>query len=327
MADPIPAEQAKSPGEQLAAALAEPVVETPVVETPKTLADRVREFGFADVKDDTDAQERLLAAYQERDAQAQQAARRAQELEELAYLRQQQQPVAPAAAPADGKWWNPPQVDEVAVGYYRNDDGTWKDGAPVEVRQSVQRYEAYQKQWAQKILNKPDEAFTPMVDEIVERKLAERMAAMEAKTNEEAVTQRFLREADWAFVIDPVTKTRRKDHQGNFLPSADGLKFGDYMQQAAEVGIGTVAGQLQYAQQLRELDMLRAQAGQSANQQAAQQTNDQKKQELLNRAKPGVSQQGTFQQPGQPPRSQNRNLTPGQKLLDQMKQDGTLAPA
>lgn len=299
----------------------------------RTFLDDARELGFVDVKDEADFQTRLREALkQERDA-AQAAQRRAQEMEELAYLRaqqhqqllaQQQQPQQQVNAQANGsKWWNPPQVDQAAVEFYRNEDGTWKPEAPLDVKQQVQRYEDYRRQWARKMVDSPEEAFAPLVNEIVQKKLAEAQAQLQATTEEEAAKQRFLREADWAFQVDPVTKQRRRDAAGNFLVSADGAKFGEYMDLAANSGIASFAGQLQYAQALRELDLLRAQQGQQSATQQTQQTNQQLKQDLLNRGLQNQQRSGTFPKPGDPPaRTQNRHLSLGERTLALMQANG-----
>lgn len=304
----------------------------PVVETPRSLLDRAKEFGFVDLADEAAATERVFAALQEQRALAEQATRRAQQLEELQLLREQyaqqgQQPPPAAAQATTDKWWNPPAVDQPAVDYYRNEDGTWKPEAPLEIRQQVQRYDAYHKAWAEKMVRKPEEAFTPLVDELVERAVAKRMAALEQKTAETAAEQKFLAEnAAWLYSIDPVTNTPRRDRNtGAYLLSQDGLAFDSLMGEAAASGITDFSKQLEYAQRMKKLAQYEAHNGQQAATQQTQQTNEQKKAALLQSARGNPSAAGTFAAPGEQ-RSQNRNVKPGDRLRAQMQLDGVLAP-
>jgi hypothetical protein len=307
----------------------------PPAAAPLTLSQRVAELGFQGVESEEDAQSRLIEAFQQRDFQAKQLEQRAQQLEELIRLREMaaQQGVQPPAVPptpagqANGsKWWNPPQVNQDQVELYTGPDGNWKPETPLEVKQQVERYNAYRKQWLNKLTNDPEQALQPMLEDYFERKWQERQTALEAKTQEEAVVQKFLREADWMYQIDPVSKMPRQDGRGGFLISADGQRFGQYMEEASNLGIPTHAGQIQYAMKLRELEKLSTQVGQQTTTQQVQQTNEQKKRELLQRAMPGPSTGGTFPNPGEQQRSQNPRLSLGEKVLAAMQRNGDLTP-
>lgn len=343
----VPATPAKrSIGEALAANLAatatptpaavEPVVpaaeaEVPVVETPaaKSLADLARERGFADVKDDNEAAERLLAALDERDQQARDAAERAAKYEQLAMWRAQQaaqpQPAAQPQAQQQNDQYGALQLDEDRIQEHFDPVAkTWRDGTPDDVKHSAARYEAARKQRLAAIVDNPREFLAPLLEEFLSQGLQKHTAALESKTEEEAAKQRFLREADWAFQVDPVSKQRRKDGRGEFIPSADGIKFGEYMEAAAEMGIASLSGQLKYATEQRELAIFRSHQGQQTSAQQAQKTNEQLKQELLKRAIPGQSAGGTFTQPGEAPRTQNQHLSAGDRLRQNMRRDGIL---
>lgn len=347
----VPAAPAKrSIGEALAAnlaatqatptpAAAEPVVpaaeaEVPAVETPavvtKSLAERAREAGFADVADDNEAAERLLAALQERDQQARDAAERAARYEQLAMWRAQQaaqpQPTAQPATQQEKDQYGALQLDEDRVREFFDPVAkTWREDAPADVKQSYAQYEAARKQRLAAIVDNPREFLAPLLEEFLSQGLQKHTAALESKTEEEAAKQRFLREADWAFQVDPVSKQRRRDARGEFIPSADGIKFGEYMEAAAEMGIASLSGQLKYATEQRELAIFRAQQGQQVTAQQVQKTNEQLKQEHLRRAIPGQSAGGTFTQPGEVPRTQNQHLSAGERLRQNMVRDGLLA--
>jgi hypothetical protein len=343
-ATPAATEAPKSLGEAVAAnlkaqvpeATAPPVAEPVAAEssTPRTILDRARDAGFENVADENEAIERLFQALQDREQLAQQAAERAQQFEQLALLRAQQQTQAPpVSAPpqttaASDKWWNPPALDDVAVQFYLNPDGkTFKEGTPVEVRRQAEQYEAYRREWAAKLMNHPDEALQPAIKEIVKEMLAQERASLESKSEEEAVRTRFLANATWLYAIDPITKQPRIDtRNGGYALSPEGVKFGEYMQQAESMGIPSLAGQLQYAQSLRELETLRTQQGQAAAVQQSQQTNEQAKADLLKRGMPGPSQAGTFPTPTERNRSQNTRQSLGEKTLAEMQRSGVFAP-
>lgn len=339
------AEPPKSLGEAIAAKLATPpeavadpaaAAVTPPAEasTPRSILDRAREAGFENVADENEAVERLFQALQDRERLAQEAAERAQQFEQLALLRAQQpQQPTPAAATAaqtsaaNDKWWNPPPVDEVAMNFYLNPDGkTFKEGTPVEIRQQAERFEAYQREWAAKLLRRPDEALQPAIKEIVKEMLAQERQSLESKSEEEAVRTRFLANATWLYQIDPVTKQPRVDtRNGGFMLSPDGAKFGEFMDRAAGMGIQSLAGQLEYAEAMRELENRRTQDGQTAAAQQAAQVNAQSKQDLLKRALPGPSQAGTFATPTER-RTQNQRQSLGEKVLAEMQRTGVFAP-
>lgn len=343
----VPATTAKrSIGEALAAnlaatqatppAAAEPVVsaaeaEVPAVETPaaKSLADLARERGFADVKDDNEAAERLLAALDERDQQARDAAERAAKYEQLAMWRAQQTTQQqPAAQPAQQQSdpYGALQLDEDRIQEHFDPVAkTWRDGTPDDVKHSAARYEAARKQRLAAIVDNPREFLAPLLEEFLSQGLQKHTAALESKTEEEAAKQRFLREAEWAFQRDPVTNQRKKDARGEFIPSADGIKFGEYMEAAADLGITSLSGQLKYATEQRELATFRSQQGQQSSAQQAQKTNEQLKQDLLKRAIPGQSAGGTFTQPGEAPRTQNQHLSAGERLRQNMVREGILS--
>jgi hypothetical protein len=305
--------------------------EVPATPAAKSFLEMAQEAGFENLKDEADAQARLLEAYRQERQEREAATQRAQELQELARLRElqaqqlQQQP-PPAAAVQPQKTQDPYgalQLDEDLIEqHFDPATKTWRDGTPDNVKRIAASYEAAQKQRLRSMVDNPREYFASLVNEFLEQGITKHQATLESKTEEEAAKQRFIREADWAFVTDPVTNQRKKDHAGNFIPSAEGIRFGQYMDAAEQIGITTVSAQLKYAQDQRDLELFRrSQTQQSTTQQAAA-TNEQKKQELLNRANPGQSSGGTFRQPTDAPRSQNKNLSAGEKLRAQLLRDG-----
>ncbi len=321
---------AQPPSQATPAAAATP--ETPatpaVPETPaaKTFLEMAQEAGFADLKDESDAQARLLEAYRQERQGREAATQRAQELQELARLRDQQaQQLPPAAAQPQRTQdqYGALSLDEDLIEQHFDPVAkTWREGTPDTVKRSAASYEAARKQRLASMIDNPRAYFEGLVNEFLEQGITKHQATLESKTEEEAAKQRFLREADWAFQTDPVTNQRKKDLAGNFVPSADGQRFGQYMDAAAQIGITGLAAQLKYAQDQRDLEVFRSKQTQQATTQQVAATNEQKKQELLKRANPGTSSGGTFRQETDPARSQNRNLDARERLRANLLRDG-----
>lgn len=341
------AEPQKSLGEAIAAKLAaevpatpaaavtpEVVATEPVVTQPtaKSLADRARELGFADVKDDEDAAERLFAALQDRERQAAEAAERAKQFEQLALMRAQQAaqlPPPPATSPQlqQQDQYGALKIDEERVQeFYDQTAKNWREGTPEDVKRSFASYEKARKERLAAIVDNPREFLEPLLREFFGKGLEEHAAVLESQTEEQAIKTQFLANATWLYQVDPVTKTPRVDPRtGQNLLTPEGARFGEYMDEAAALGVTSLKGQLRYAERLRAAEQQSTQATQQATSQQAQQANSQHKQDLLKRALPGPSQAGTFPAPTER-RSQNRSQSLGEKVLAEMQRSGVFAP-
>lgn len=329
---------AQQPTGTQAAVVTPPPAETETTETSapppaRTIAELAAEAGFADVKDDADATARLFTALREHREAAEAAARRAQQLEELQlyreqYGQQQQQATQPntASQAKTSDPFTPPELDEAAIAfYYDAASKTWKDGTPPELKAQAQRYEQWRRDWQRKLVDTPRDALGPLVEQMLEAKLAERLAQHQQQTAEEAAQQQFLAtSASWLYAIDPMTNVPRKDPRtGQYLLSVEGQVFESYMNEAAESGIAEFSKQLAYANRMKRLAQLESQATHQTTAQQAQQTNAQHKQDVTALSRASVNQNpsrsGSFAQPGDRG-SQNPRLSAGQKLLQEMQE-------
>ena len=266
---------------------------------------KLAERGFENVTE-AEAFDRLLSAYDQRSQVAEQVKAA------LAELKQTPQP-QPQQTQASGQgWWSPPQVDEAMVARYRTADG-WKDGTPAEIRQQAEALEAYRERFARDLVAKPKDALQPLVKELFQEFFKEQYGQIEAQRQEQQFFQKVDQEhGDWIWAKDPHTG-RRTDRL-----TEEGAQFNNQMVEFENAGLPK-AKAFETALKIRNAEKAAAAQRQTPAQAAA--TNDQKKQELLNRAAPGLNRAGSLPAPGAtPPR--NSNLRFGQKVLQQMQLNG-----
>jgi hypothetical protein len=303
---------------------AEPVVETPaettvVAETP-TFIEQAKALGFEDLSEE-DAHQRVLTYVAQ---MREENARLEAERQQLLALRQ---PIAPVAATQTNeapKPWVPPSIDRNLVAEYREAKldptsgkqiAAWKEGTPAEVRQSVERFEQWQKQWAEALTTRPHEVLTDMVRQIA-ADVASQQYTQAAQTREvESFKSQVLKDNPWLYEQDPLTKRPTQNL------SAEGQRMYAYCEEAVSLGIHQPQAQWKYAEQQRELATLRAKTNAATTAQTAAQINAQKKQATVDAS---LAAKGLAAPANNipSPRSQTRPLTAGQRFAQKMAAEG-----
>lgn len=293
------------------------------------LADRVKALGFADVKDDAEAMDRLLQAYeQERLAKAQyeEQLRLAAELERQKTAPATQPAADPGAAAKPTDWWSPPQVDMDLIESFKTDTG-WKPETPPQVRVQAEQYEKYIRGWTDKLVRNPIEALKPMFEaakkewmaEVVQSLQTEQQTQQQLHEQQAFVQGAIAENAAWLFEKDPLTN---KPKEGT--PSIEGRQFMEFLAQAEQFGIADPKAQWKYAMDQRELARLKAGLTQQQQSEQAAQVAQQKKNELLQRAIPNAPRNGATPPVGEPGHGQPqaRQESPGRQFLAEARAAG-----
>lgn len=287
-----------------------------------TVVDRLRELGFEDV-DESNAQDRLLTGYQQTQQQLLEMRQRQEELAQLAqygrqYLQQQQQQYEqPQHEQQQSSWWSPPQVDTDLLNKYRSGDG-WKEGTPVEIRQSGDAYDAYVEKWIQDLARKPDEVLPRIIQSELDRLLDDRLGQFEQIRRHEAVLQNIVEtNSNWLYERDARTNQPAVDFDGTRKLTPAGRMAMQHIQTAVNMGIVDPEHQWNYA-----MTALAAQRAQAAAQQQRPQR-DPRLDHLQRAAQSSPQRSGSMETPEQPlTASQNPGQSAGHKLLEQLRLDG-----
>jgi hypothetical protein len=308
-------ETPQTPGEKLQETLQQQpppsAPETPVV---PPLAERLKEFGFEGVESDADAQERLIAAYKSVQAKAEENERL---VRALSQAHQPEVPQAPQKPAGEDHWWQPPQLDHQLVAAYqvKGEDGkvTWREDAPSELRRQAEQAKAHYEKWARDLIERPHEVLPKIIQHEARKLFTQEMERAQATQQAESFRERAISENEaWLFEKDPIT-----GKAGGKL-SPEGQQFQAWIDEAAEIGISSHQHQWAYAERLRKAEL----AVKGAQPKPAD-VNAQKKQELL--ARQTVDRSGAVPSPTQP-RTQNRNISAGEKLLANMRREGVSLP-
>lgn len=323
MADTAPATTTETPpaqeltlGQKIVAAVESP--ETPAVETPEQLsfAQRlVKELGFEGVEDDAQAQERIIAAYRQRDEElAKTKSEFGAQIEALiteVRAAKPQATVETKGQPTGGWNWNPPQVDLQLASKYRTADG-WKPETPADLRQAFEARENYTTGFAQKLVNDPEAALGELIDKRAREIVQQTFGQAQTEQQQQSAYSQLVESNAWLFEKDPVTQAPKglsvQGKRVNEL-SADILatNYGQYMSKAEVLALA-----------IERFEHEKARAGQvrQTQNQTAQEQAAQRKQELVQRAAPGLpTRNGSTNTP-------NRNLTPGQRFIQNARANG-----
>lgn len=280
--------------------------ETPPV-NPKLQA--LAELGFADVKDESEGFERLVAAH--RQMKDQFSAQLTAAIEQVrAQVRPSDLQTSQPATPSAKKFFDPPSVDVSLVQQYRQPDGTWKEGTPADIRTQAEARERYIQGFAQKLVTDPEGALAPLL----EQKFSEFFDRRYGQLSQEQQEQQFFGKAlsdngDWLFVKDAVSGRPTQKL------SPEGERFNELMVEAHDqYGIGSRIKQFEYAMKVRGFEKANRAVPADANAARAEQ-----QQKLLGRATPTTNRDGTLPAA---PSVRNKNLSPGQKLWQQLQRDG-----
>lgn len=335
---PEPEEQ---PEEQVEEPVAEPEAESqsePQAEekTEPSFLDRVRELGY-EGEDPDEAAAALLGDYQRMTQEFRSVQQRMREQEELAqagqeYLRiqreqraKEQQAQEPEPAGPD-PWWNPPKFDTTWIEKWRDvtlDENNqpvvgWKQNTPREVREAAEQYQAYLENWATDLVQRPQEVLPKVIEQEFNRLFEERINQREqSREFEELAEQIRTQNANWMYT---------QDTRGNPTLTPEGQMMTEIL---AEIGdAGVTDPRMQWELAVARFDYINRQRAAQQEQAAAQPetTADQKRKQHLKRGAVSSGLQnrrGTVAAPEEvSQRSQNPNLTPGQQLLQQLRQDG-----
>lgn len=271
---------------------------------------KLESLGFESVASDEEGFNRLAEAYTRQ--QSAQEEIQAQIREALAQLKNTPQTTTPPQTQAAGDgWWNPPAVDEALVSRFRTPDGGWKEGTPPEIRGQAEALEAYRTKFATDLVANPKKALMPLLQEAFGELFQTQFTQIQQQQQERAYFEKALKENDWLWQKDPRTQQVTQHF------SEEGARFNDTMAEFELSGMPKVKA-FEAALRIRNLERA---AAQSHNPQQAQAAAEQKKQELLNLAAPGLSRNGSLPKPGaEPPR--NRNLRFGERVLQNMQAAG-----
>lgn len=227
-----------------------------------SLKERVAELGFKDVSDDNEAQQRLIDAYAQQQAQYQQMQ---QQMEMLRWQMQmaQQGQAAPAqqqsTTPQQQGWWNAPKGNEQLRQQFmagRTEDGSveWKPNTPPQVIAEYEAELAFYNDWAQRLVRNPDQALKPFEENIlsaVEKKIQE---TIQQYTQQQQATsfieQQVAENRDVFYQTDPRTKDVLRDWRGEPMLSEAGIRFDSILEDLANQGMKNEAARWQYAQQI-----------------------------------------------------------------------------
>jgi hypothetical protein len=305
---------------------------TPEPPTQPSLLDRVRELGYTG-EDETEAVDKLLASYRNLSTERDQWERRIQETEELArygteYLQKQREQTAQQAAPvgeATGKepWWNPPKFESKWIDQYRDvslgEDGQpvigWKKNTPRDVQEAAEKHQQYLEQWATDLVQRPHEVLPKIIeqefDTLFERRIQERDAAAEMATFATRVRET---NEDWMYT---------KDSQGREVLTAEGQRMTNILGQVAQSGVTNPQMQWQYAVAMYDYQNRAKEATVASTSQQAQQTAEQKRRQQAALGAGQANRTGTVPRPEEEPvRAQNKHLSAGEQLLQQLRSDG-----
>lgn len=243
-------------------------------------------------------------------------------------------------------WWNPPKYDPAVIERYRQLDQntgeyTWKENTPAQVRADAEAYATYMDNWAAALVSRPNEVLPPAVEQIItqdpnvsnaiQRLIDERVQAQLGSAFTEREEMEYFRSVeeenrDWLYARDPRTNEVARDPGGNPIFSEAGQQVAGYLEAAANMGIEDPRHRWQYAVEQHELAQLRSGRVQQNTAQQAQQTAEQRRMEHLQRGAGAnnIPPRSGSIPPAENPgiRSQNPNLSAGEKLLDQMRADG-----
>lgn len=158
--------------------------------------------------------------------------------------RQAQQP----QAPAQHKWWDPPQVRDEWRSYIVRDPETGREiiapDAPLEARAAIQNYQAYTANFAKKFVTDPEGTLKPFIETIAQQKAQELVQQQLGQyTAQNYVSSLEQQNADWLY-----------DARGQVTPEGQAIQ--GYIAQAAQAGISTPEARWQYATSMLERDLL-----------------------------------------------------------------------
>jgi len=265
-----------------------------------SVRDHIRQLGYGQLADQHPDDAQLVAHLLQQQAQAQQSLALAQygqrylqyapDIERFLQERQQQQQ---AAQQQKSKWWNPPEWNPSWRGLVTKDDQgnlVAVPGAPPDVVPKVAAYDAYRREFADKLLSNPEETLKPFVQDVAQQIAQEMLTQNLGQLQEHTYAQNFVQQhSSWLHSRDASGNVLRDPVTGRPALSEAGRAFRDYVAEAEQLGIRGVSSQEQYAARLLRADLLSQQSQQQSSQVVAQTTNEQKKKAFVRKPNPAAS--------------------------------------
>lgn len=199
---------------------------------------------------------------------AQRYLQHAQAFEQWQSQQAAQQPAAPANQPP--KLWNPPEWrPEWNALLTRDSTGNVSvvPGADPSILSKYQAYSTYQRTWATKFLENPEQMIGSMVEGRAKDLASQVVQEQLAKANQEREAHEYLsRNSGWLFQSDAQGRQLRNQATGQPLLSPAGQRFYQHLQAAQQMGMPTPA-QANYAEAMLRSEL--AQQHMAAQQQPA----------------------------------------------------------
>lgn len=318
--------------------------------------DQIRELGFEEVETEDQARERLIEAYRQTNQRLETLVDRTERIAPLVhygkqYLEIQRDPrfqevfgkpaekkTEPKANPDQPQsWWNPPAYDPTLVAQYRVakvDPSTgeiiqdWDERTPAAVRSSVEAYNQYIEDWKHKLVYSPQEAIGQAIRTEMERFYQEQRSKEQKQHAELSAFERFQQEnADILFERDPITNriTSQLSKSGRIIQH--------FISELENRGVSDPEILLDYAMLRFEREFGAPNAQQPPAQPQApaapaptvedRKLNHLKQAAGLKRGEGALppSRTGSDPLPTDQRTPRNKNLTPGHRLLEQLKYD------
>lgn len=161
---------------------------------------------------------------------------------------QAQQKAAQQQAPAQPKWWDPPQVKDEWRQYIVRDPETGREiiapDAPIDAQAQIKAYQAYTANFAKKFVTDPEGTLKPFIESIAQQKAQELVQQQLGQYTAQNYVQSLEQQnSDWLY-----------DGNGQVTPEGQAIR--GYIAQAAQAGIATAEGRWQYATSMLERDLL-----------------------------------------------------------------------
>ena len=189
--------------------------------------------------------QRVLSQYQNLIPQANEYLRNKAEYEKWQAAQREASQPKPAEKP---KWWSPPSVEESYKSYIIRDPQTGKEvidpNAPYEAQQALRKYQDYTANFARKFVTDPENTLKPFIEDVAMQKakeLVEQHLGQYQATNYVQDLER--QNSDWLYNQDGSV-------------SREGQAIQAYIQQAAELGIGSPDARWKFATGMLQRDLL-----------------------------------------------------------------------
>jgi hypothetical protein len=290
--------------------------ETTEAKTETSYVDLIKGLGFENVADEKEAVSRLIEAYKQKDeatkALSQQVAQAIEEVRRVGTPQTQE----PQQTQGDERWWSPPEIDTALASKYRNADGSWKAETPTSLKQMVEQAEAYYDKWANDLVRQPDKVLPKIIRQEAEKIVREVLSQTTMAQRQAQIQEQIFSDNPWLFEKDPIT-----GHVNRGKLSAEGQLLNEHFIAAQEKGF-SFEDAWDWAYSKHQLAKLMA-LQKMPDGKEAEEANAKKKQELLGRASGATLPRGGSLPPATAPtRTQNRNLTFGERFARQVKENG-----